>query len=214
MKILRHTQQELVVVDSMIWLAVFFALVSSPMLYAALVHGTKGIQYPAGVFLLIALFCLRKKTFVFDARQRIVRWQGIRILKLYSGSMPFSDIKEIGTETMPSPHGQTLYRLTLITAQGVTPLSDNYGGGGQWLEKIRAAIAGFLKQDAPSIAGAASVPDDLEVGGSDLDASIRSLLVQGRKIDAIALLRSKEKIGLSQAVQRIDELDRKRLSNG
>jgi hypothetical protein len=182
------------------------------MLYAAVVHGTKGIQYPAGVFLLIALFCLRKKTFVFDARQRIVRWQGIRVLKLYSGSMPFSDITEIETETMPSPHGQTLYRLTLITAQGSTPLSDNYGGGGQWLQKIRQTIAAFIKQDDPSLASPSSPPNTSLPNNPDLETSIRSLLSQGRKIDAVALLRSRENIGLPQALQCINEMDKKRLA--
>jgi hypothetical protein len=152
MKIVRQTEQELVVRDSMIWLSVLFALVSLPMLYAALAHGTKGIQYPAGVFLLIALFCLRSKTFVFDARQRVVHWQGIRILKVYSGSMPFGEITNVGTETMPSPRGQLMYRLTLITPHGRTPMSDGYGGGGQWLEKIRATIAAFIKQGVSFVA--------------------------------------------------------------
>ncbi|MGA3371961.1 MAG: hypothetical protein ABSC48_09390 [Terracidiphilus sp.] len=205
MRIVRQNEQELVVRDSMIWLSVFFALVSLPMIYAALAHGTKGIQYPAGVFLLIALFCLRKKTFVFDARQRIVRWHGIRVLRTYSGSMPFSEITEIGTETMPSPHGQTLYRLTLITARGSTPISDGYGGGGQWFEKIREAIVAFVKPDAPSVAGAAST-----AGDSGLDASIRSLLAQGRKIDAIALARTRENLDLTQAVQRVKEVEEQR----
>jgi hypothetical protein len=202
MRIVRQSEYELVVRDSTIWLSIFFALVSLPMIYAAIVHGTKGIQYPACIFLLIALFCLRKTTFVFDARQRIVRWQGIRVLKVYSGSMPFSDIAEVGTESMPSPHGQLLYRLTLITQHGSTPLSDGYGGGGQWLEKIREAIAAFIKRDAATVSGADSSPHD-----SGLDASIRSLLNQGRKIDAITLLRAKENLGLTQAVQRVDEIE-------
>jgi hypothetical protein len=198
MRIVRQTEQELVIRDSMTWLSVFFALVSSPMIYAALVHGTKGIQYPAGVFLLIALFCLRRTTFVFDARLRIVRWQGLRILKTYSGSMPFSEITEVGTETMPSPRGQPMYRLTLITPQGRTPMSDGYGGGGQWLEKIREAIVAFIKQDAASAAGAA-----------ELDASIRSLLKQGRKIDAVTLVRTRENLGLTQAVQRVNDVEKR-----
>ncbi len=197
MRIVRQTDQELVVRDSMIWLSVFFTLISSPMLYAAIVHGTKGIQYPAGVFLLIALFCLRKTTFVFDARQRIVRWQGLRILKVYSGSMPFSEITGIGTETIPGQRGQSQYRLTLITPHGSTPLSDGYGGGGRWLEKIRETIVAFLKLDGATVAD-----------HSDFDASIRSLLKQGRKIDAITLVREKENLSLALALQRVEEIER------
>jgi hypothetical protein len=197
MRIVRQTEQELVIRDSMTWLSVFFALVSSPLLYAALVHGAK-TQFAAGIFLLIALFCLRRTTFVFDARQRIVRWHGIRVLKVYSGSMPFSEITEIGTETMPSPHGQPLYRLTLITQQGRTPLSDNYGGGGQRVDKIRETIATFIKLDTASTGG-----------DSELDASIRSLLQQGRKIDAITLVRTREDLDLTQAVLRVEEVGKR-----
>ncbi len=197
MRIVRQTEQELVIRDSMTWLSVFFALVSSPLLYAAFVHGAK-TQFAAGIFLLIALFCLRRTTFVFDARQRIVRWHGIRVLKVYSGSMPFSEITEIGTETMPSPHGQPLYRLTLITQQGRTPLSDNYGGGGQRVDKIRETIATFIKLDTASTGG-----------DSELDASIRSLLQQGRKIDAITLVRTREDLDLTQAVLRVEEVGKR-----
>jgi hypothetical protein len=203
MRIVRQTKQELVIRDSMTWLSVFFALVSLPLLYAALVHGAKTL-FAAGIFLLIALFCLRRTTFIFDARQRIVRWQGIRVLKVYSGSMPFSEITEIGTETMPSPRGQPLYRLTLITKQGRTPMSDGYGGGGQWYEKIREAIATFIKLDAASAAGTASM-----AGDSELDASIRSLLEQGRKIDAVSLARTRKHLDLTQAVQRVNDVEKR-----
>jgi hypothetical protein len=207
MRIVRQTNQELVIRDSMTWLSVLFVLVSSPLIYAALAHGAKTL-FAAGIFLLIALFCLRRTTFVFDARQSIVRWRGIRVLKVYSGSMLFSDITEIGTETMPSPRGQPLYRLTLITKQGRTPMSDGYGGGGQWFEKIREAIATFINLDTASTSGAATAAGELE-----LDASIRSLLEQGRKIDAISLVRTRKQLDLSQAVQRVNDVE-KRMSSG
>lgn len=188
--------------DSMTWLSVFFALVSSPLIYAALAHGAKTL-FAAGIFLLIALFCLRRTTFVFDARQRIVRWQGIRVLKVFSGSIPFSEITEVGIETMPSAHGQALYRLTLITPRRSTPMSDSYGGSSQWVEKIREAIVAFLKQGGAPITEAAS-----KDGGARLDASIRSLLAQRRKIDAITLVREIEKVDLTEAVKRVDDVEK------
>ena len=45
------------------------------------------------------------------------------------------------------------------------------------------------------------------VGAGDLE-SIRSLLAQGRKIDAISLVRSGSKISLTEAVERVEEIDR------
>jgi len=38
--------------------------------------------------------------------------------------------------------------------------------------------------------------------------SIRSLLRQGRKIDAISLMRSGSKISLTEAVERVEEIDK------
>lgn len=42
---------------------------------------------------------------------------------------------------------------------------------------------------------------------ADLEPSIRSLLAQGRKIDAVELLRSAQHIGLTDAMSRIKALD-------
>ncbi|MGD0548507.1 MAG: hypothetical protein ABR991_11860 [Terracidiphilus sp.] len=87
--------------------------------------------------------------------------------------MPLSEITEIGTETIPGPRGQPQYRLTLITPQGKTPMSDGYGGGGQWLEKIRETIAAFIKQCGDSVSAVASPGSE-----SGLDASIDSFAVR------------------------------------
>ena len=87
-------------------------------------------------------------------------------------------------------------------------MSDGYGGGGQWFEKIREAIATFINLDTASTSGAATAAGELE-----LDASIRSLLEQGRKIDAISLVRTRKQLDLSQAVQRVNDVE-KRMSSG
>ena len=83
-------------------------------------------------------------------------------------------------------------------------MSDGYGGGGQWYEKIREAIATFIKLDAASAAGTASM-----AGDSELDASIRSLLEQGRKIDAVSLARTRKHLDLTQAVQRVNDVEKR-----
>jgi hypothetical protein len=184
---------------------IFYALRRWPLdNCSAPAHGTRRIQYPACIFLLIALFCLRRQTFVFDARQRIVRWNGLRILKVYSGSMPFSDITGIGTETMPSQHGQPMYRMTLLTAHGSTPLSDGYGAGGQWFEKMRETIDAFIHLERADVSG-----HSVNSGDSQLDASIRSMLTQGRRIDAITLVRQSENLDLTRAVQRVNDLEKR-----
>jgi hypothetical protein len=87
-------------------------------------------------------------------------------------------------------------------------VSVNYGGGGQWFEKIREAIVAFLKQDAASVAETAST-----AGDPGLDASIRSLLAQERKIDASTLVRTCEYLDLTQANHRVEEVE-KRMKTG
>ena len=72
--------------------------------------------------------------------------------------------------------------------------------------ELRSQILGFIR---PGLAGA---PPDTDVNAdgipADLDSSIRSLLNQRRKIDAIELLRSRGRIGLTEAVKRIDAVDK------
>jgi hypothetical protein len=70
---------------------------------------------------------------------------------------------------------------------------------------MREAILAFLN---PGAQGASSASTETASGAGLADeASIRSLLRQGRKIDAVTLLRSTERLSLTEAMRRINAID-------
>ena len=77
-------------------------------------HELKGL-FLAAFFLLFALIMDLRKTFTFDAMQRIVRWKGRKVFKAESGEIRFDDITDIRTEASVGDMGVPIYRLTIIT---------------------------------------------------------------------------------------------------
>ena len=150
------------------------------------------------------IFDLRK-VFAFDRVQRVVRWKGRTILKAESGEIPFDDITNIDTETTTTTNKSatiTLYRLA-INASGTTiPMAYNYRGVSDGYAALRGQILDFIRPGSQSaaarIVGAAA---------ESLESSLRALLRQGRKMDAVALLRSTEDLSLTDAMKRIDAIE-------
>ncbi|MGO9438030.1 MAG: hypothetical protein ACLP00_27480 [Terracidiphilus sp.] len=207
MRITHQTPTELVVKDSLLWVTVLCTLVATPLLCLGIAPGRHGTLAGAGLFLLFALFGVRKTTFVFDAVHRMVRWNGRKLLKVESGEIPFSDITGIGTEAMAMDKGSVTYRLTILTSQGSVPMAYSYNSGKARYAQMRETILAFLKPGATSLQPQpAEEPNGAALADED---SIRSLLKQGRKIDAITLLRATSKLDLTQAVKRVEEIDAK-----
>lgn len=87
------------------------------------------IGYAVTAFLMLfALIMDLRKTFTFDALQRVVRWKGRTVLKAESGEIRFDDILDIGTESQPAARNVPSYRLTIITSQGTIPMAYTYNG--------------------------------------------------------------------------------------
>jgi ribosomal protein L7/L12 len=82
-------------------------------------------------------------------------------------------------------------------------MSDVYNGNRSHYESIRQEILAFLHLDSEP---AKSVQGDDQFGGVDDEASVVSLLKQGRRIDAIELVRSTQKLGLTEATQRVAQI--------
>ncbi|HEY6489792.1 MAG: hypothetical protein WCC26_08725 [Terracidiphilus sp.] len=200
MHIASQSPQELVVLDSSRWISGLCAGAGAlVIILAAQKHEPKGFL-GAAFFLLFAVLADRRTLFTFDALQRVVRWTGHRFLKAESGAIPFAHITGIAVEAMSAGDGGTTYRLALLTAEGSTPMAYAYSGIGN-LRSIRETILSFMQPDAslrPTPESSAALADD---------ASLRSLLRQGRKIDAVSLLRSSESLSLTQAMQRVEAVD-------
>lgn len=205
MRITRQTSTELVVEDSLLWVTVLCALVAAPLLYIGIAPGLHGTLAGGGLFLFFGLFGVRKMTFVFDGIERRVRWNGRKLFKVESGSIPFDEITGIGVEAMSSDNSGVAYRLSILTAHGSVPMAYAYGGGKGRQARMRAEILAFLH---PGAQGASSAATETASGtGLADEASIRSLLRQGRKIDAVTLLRSTERLSLTAAMQRVNAID-------
>ena len=204
MKITRQTETELEVQESTLWLGAILAVFILVLLYAALRSGDRRLLYPAGFLLLFAFVGLRKSTFLFDATHRMVTWRLLRYCKTSTGSIGFDALRGVVIDTMQGRSGGTLYRLTLMTTEDPIPLAVGYGGGEKYYAASQARINGFLKTNLAQAAKA----DDANSATPELESYIRLLLQQGRKIDAIELLRSHSTMGLTEAHERVSEMEK------
>lgn len=207
MHITRQTPTELVARDSAMWLAIPFALGALFLLVLTIMrHNPEGLL-GVGLLLLFAIPPARYSTFTFDAMQRMVRWSGRKLFKAESGTIPFDDITDIGTEATSSGRGGATYRLTILTPQGSVPMAYTYSNGKNRHAQMRETILAFLHPERQSAAFSSTVATP----GATLadESSIRSLLSQGRRIDAITLVRIKERVSLTEAVTRVNKIDDK-----
>ena len=200
MHALRKTNQDLVFVDSTIWLAVLLLGFSVFAAYRSYVQGVRMGYVAVGFLLLCGFIFWRKERVTFDAARQQAEWIRRRDFRLASGTVPFSEITGIGMETTTASHGELAYRLTILTKDKPVPMSDVYSGNLGHYESIRQEILAFLKIDGGDAASSV---------GSAHDNSVEALLRQGRKIDAINLVRVSEKVGLTEAVNIVNGIDEK-----
>lgn len=197
MRIVRNTATELVLRESSLWISALLTAAALPLFYVSTLPGKRGDLIVAIFFVVAALVWLRNATVTFDATQRIVYWRRMRFFRSVSGAVPFSEVAGIGTETSSGHGGATLYRLTLLTGQTAIPFTDIYTGGRDRWVHLRETAQRFLETHS-GIPLPGPVPS--------LDASLRSLLRQGRRIEAIRLLESSEHLDLTSATQRVNQL--------
>ena len=200
MHVTRKTNQELVVVDSLIWLSVLLLCGFAFLTYRTILEPSGKTYFGLGLALLLALVSLRKETVVFDGTAQQVRWKRLRTLKVATGELPFSAITGIGIEALASGSGGQTYRLAIQTADQPVPMSDVYGNGRAHYEQLQCEILEFLHLDRTKFATENDVGDE---------APIRSLLMEGKKIEAIKLLRSRHNIGLAEAVDQVGVIEQK-----
>ena len=205
MHIQRQTPMELVLQDGSRWLSfLFIAVVVFVGVSSIEKHSYRGF-FVSAFFLLFAVAFFRHSTFTLDKMQRIARWRRFTILKNETGSISFDSIRDIFIDTQAGEHGTACYRLTIVTTEGRTPMANMFEGGSiERYQHLRQQILDFI---GLSPAVPTPEPGVLSDGiPADIEPSLRALLTQGRMIDAIALLRNRESIGLADAKSRIDAL--------
>jgi hypothetical protein len=146
MHIARQTPQQLVVVAGTRWVSAICATAALLTLWVAVArHEAKGL-FLVAFFLLFALIMDLRKTFTFDAMQRIVRWKGRKVFKVESGEIPFDDITDIGAEsTIAGQRDIPVYRLTIITPHATIPMAYAYRGQPDGYVALRQQILDFIK---------------------------------------------------------------------
>lgn len=205
MRIASQSPTELVVRDSTVWVSVLCASATLALILFGAVKAQPNAFLGAALFLLFGTIAARSTIFTFDNMRRVVRWSGYKPFKSASGEIPFDDISDIIMEAS-SGGDSTTYRLSLITLQGAVPMAYVYTSSRDGYAALRSQIFSFIK---PGLAAAASSTAISSDGiPADLDSSIRALLNQRRKMDAIALLRTRQGIGLTEAVKRINVVDK------
>jgi hypothetical protein len=207
MRIVRQNESEIVVEDSSLWMTVFCALCAVFIFWIALTHGQYKTLISGGIFLLMGLVCLRKATFVFSAKAQSIRWTRLRMGRIQTGNIAFPDVQDIATETTIASGARLRCRLSIRTGAGTTPMSDGYSASQDQAATVRAALLDFvLTASGAKTAGAASPVNTDAIRTLQLNDSIRSLLLQGKKIDAILLVRQSEHLDLTEATYRVNQV--------
>lgn len=199
MHVSRKTNTELALVDSSIWVSVLLLCAAIPVVYMSIAHGRQSGLWVTAFFVLCAFLFWRREVVVFDAAKQQATWSRRRAFKTASGAIAFSEIKGIGMESSAAgEHGTLTYRLTILTSDKPVAMSDVYAGNRPHYEALKAEISEFLHVEN------VEMPD----AGVD-ENSIQSLLKQGRKVDAIELVRANQKIGLTEAVDLVNGIEEK-----
>lgn len=123
-------------------------------------------------------------------------------------------------QSISSDKGILIYRLAIATAsQGTVPMSDEYSSGGlKGYEDLRDTLLHFVRPERGSSAFSAATatlplnPDAARTAA--LNDSIRGLLQQGRKVDAILLVRQSEHLDLTEATFRVNHIEHELKSHG
>ena len=201
----RNAAGELVVNNSTVWLSIVCGVIAAILIYAAFASGDNRLFRPALFLGIFIVAFLSKYKFVFDPTQRMVRWQIMRFGWRRTGSMPFDEVKDVVLQSAAGT-GRATYRLAMLTTNGAMPLSSGYGGTSERCLALQSQILQLLRPGQampPAAAPASSI-------AASLESSARTLVAQGRKIDAIKLLTSMG-VSLSDATQQVDEIEKQQV---
>jgi len=212
MKIVRQTPTEIVVRDSSIWISVICGAGFLFILTMTARDGNWKGMLGSSLLLVFALAWLRRSTFSFDAGAQKIRWRRLRVLRLASGEIPFSAVQDIRIdETLGSGSGAntSIYRPVIVTAGGDVPMADVYSSGYDHFVRLRKTLLAFVRGERTPEAGGGtmgSVNPDAD-RASRLDQSVRALLREGRKVDAILLVQREDHLDLTEATFRVNQID-------
>ncbi len=148
----------------------------------------------SAMFLVGAFFSYEWNRFVFAPHLKEVRWSRRCLWSRDEGRAPFSRVRSIIIHTtIGSAKTAPLVRLALVTDEREVPLSRAYAGGmRRECEELAIRVRRVMQMNEE--------PTDL------LLDSVRIALAQGRKLDAIKLVRMTKDVTLEEAQQFVEQL--------
>ncbi len=200
---LRRTNNGVRVVDCP-WLVAVFPAVGLIVLVQFLWHGSlpKGDNGESALIAIVvflglagfSLIFLKRSVFDFDAIGRRLVWRRRNLWGCKQGVVPFEQISgAVVTSTSSSDSGRS-YRVELRTSQGFLPLTEHYSHGLFDGEKACQQVAERINQL-------------LKVNHQQaMDDAILQLALDGRRLDAIAMVRQRYGYDLATAVRFVEGL--------
>src|SRR5262249_30105649 len=159
---------------------------------AALHPDRPGFLVSTGLLIIFALAFLRATDVTFDKAMRVCDIRRLDVMRLKRVRLSFDDILDARVEFASVDDATTLScRLSLVTTSGKVPLSTAYEPDEACYDAMRDAVLDTILAGRPRPPAADPV---------------RMLVEEGRIIDAVALLRQREKVNLATALTRVNAL--------
>jgi hypothetical protein len=188
-----NSSERLVLRDRTLWISAI-CLSGAGILAAQWILRRDGADalLAAAVAVFFGLAFLRASDVTFDRSARRARIRRFDVLRFTRRELAFDEITEVRIEIDRTHDPDAFsYRLSLSTASAAIPLSAAFEPGFDRHATMRDEIQKAVNGDRPWPAQ---------------EDPVRALVKQGRIIDAVALLRTRDGLSLSEAHTRVAEL--------
>lgn len=136
----------------------------------------------------------KRSEFDFDFVSRKLTWRRRGLFTNAGGVVPLDQIKSATVESTSDSDSGMTYRVALRTTSGPIPLTESYDGNREIADRVRTVINEALKVTLDQ--------------SEQIENDILELALAGRKIDAIALARTRYGYDLTKAKQFVEELSK------
>jgi hypothetical protein len=197
MRIVENSPERVVLRDRTLWVCwVCLAGAAAIAAHYAVTLTEPRQLIPAALTAAMGLFFLRASDVVFDKARKVCAVRRRDIWRVTQAEVEFRDIVDVRVEPMPvqDDEGGFKCRLSLVTAQGVLPLSAGYEPGLQRYEEMRETLLDTVMRGRPRPAA----EDPVEV-----------LVKAGHRIAAASLLRQRDGVDLATAHSRVKAMREK-----
>ena len=182
-----------VVVPAVFGLAALFVLGRFVLIQLGLVvpeHPSWTLLLTAAISLGCALVFFRRDSTIFDEAARSLTWSKWTPLGRTGGAIAYDEITGVTVETMSGSETVPSARVVVHTATDTVPLTAHYSASLDRWEPVAIRIRQLVGL------GTADLTED----------SLRAMVAQGRKIDAVRHLRLKTGMSLADARHAVERL--------